>query len=137
MADWPVATDNVSPEIENLIILSTSLHSTLAGALIRFIINKIPSVPPQAALTSDKAAGRLLWLGIVKLELSWQESYEFPSEICESIDKNFNTRKSRNMVLPLQLQRQVSTPPLPLPPRHRNRNNLKLPCSVFESENKI
>ena len=25
-------TDNVSPEIENLIILSTSLHSTLAGA---------------------------------------------------------------------------------------------------------
>ena len=77
-------TDNVSPEIENLIILSTSLHSTLAGALIRFIINKIPSVPPQAGLTSDKAAGRLLWLGIVKLELSWQESYEFPSEICKS-----------------------------------------------------
>ena len=60
-------TDNVSPEIENLIILSTSLHSTLVGALlssplIRFIINQIPSVPPRAALTSDKAGGRLLWL---------------------------------------------------------------------------
>ena len=55
-------TDNVSPEIENLIILSTSPspHSALAGAgaLVRFIINQIPSVPPQAHLTSDKAGGR-------------------------------------------------------------------------------
>ena len=109
-------TDNVSPEIENLIILRTSLHSTLAGTLIRFIINKIPSVPPRAGLTSDKAAGRLLWLGIVRLELSWQESYEFPSEICESIDKNFNTLNSRNMVLPLQLAAASFHPSLAPPP---------------------
>ena len=60
-------------------------------------------MPPQAGLTSDKAAGRLLWLGIARLELSWQESYVFPSEIWKNIDKNFNTRNSPNMDLPLQL----------------------------------
>ena len=79
-------TDNVSPEIANLIILCTSLHSTLAGAHQihnqQDSLSTLYSLPPRAELTSDKAGGRLLYLGISRLELAdRRESYECPSEI--------------------------------------------------------
>ena len=81
-------TDNVSPEIANLIILSTSLHSTLVGALIRFIINKIPSLPlshPSIISPQTRPQGNWLelpgktwlteelWLPVWNLEKYWQE----------------------------------------------------------------
>ena len=131
-------TDNVSPEIANLIILSTSLHSTLVGALIRFIINKIPSLlsttPGSAHLRQGwreitlvgncqvrtELAGEL-WVPVWNLEKYWQElQYSEQGLTC-----HYGLISSGNFS------------PLPcLPPTpHRNRNNLKLPCSVFESQN--
>ena len=59
-------TDNVSPEIENLIILSTSLHSTLVGALLSSKLNKLASEIKflKEYFNVHKGAGRVQDVGL-------------------------------------------------------------------------